>query len=481
LPQILGTRNGLRFLEHITFDDVRTDWLIFNQSSGREEELWLLVARDTATAMVLGFVMHPATIREDGSATHLGLKQMKQLAGWLLERYPLPPYVVTWKIERGTATLSDGMRLALGELLGHRIAVSYTSMIGSESSPAGYREKKKGNSRGKASHEAHNRLFHTQGSYIAGQTGNRWDVRPADLNARAKEAVEIWQMRDRLPAHLRGTEQYPLLTLNQARENLFKICGEQNARTDHALEGFEEVLERRGGRIVKRMESPIERAGRLAQGYEFTPVSPAIVAAFYEHSERPVLVKPNGEIEFQHDGRTFIFANGGLPLVPGTKGLGYFHPDDPKFLHLTDGRGAMLGTWVRRDRVAQHDRDALADAMRYTHVARETARAAANELAAPQRAELEAMRAHNAALIQTSDFTDVTEPPAPANGTVGSPAGAALTAVSATVKADKKQRREHGDALRKFSGDVAELAESVPGAGCQVSGDADDFSAEGLL
>lgn len=445
LPQILGTRAGLRFLELITFDDVRTDWLVFNPGTGREEELWLLVARDTASAMVLGFVMHPATIREDGSAMHLGLQQMKQLAGWLLERYPLPPYIVTWKIERGTATLSEGMRLALGELFGHRIAVSYTSMIGSESSPAGYREKKKGNSRGKASHEAHNRLFHTQGSYIAGQTGNRWDVRPADLNARAKEAVEIWQMRDRLPEHLRGQEKYPLLTLNQAREHLFRICGEQNARTEHALEAFEEVLERVGDRIVKRMERPIERAARLARGYEFTPVSPAIVAAFYEHSEKPVIVKPNGELEFQHEGRTFIFRHGGNPLVPGTKCLAYFHPDDPKFLHLTDGRGGLLGTWLRRDRVAHHDRDALAEAMRYTHIAREAAREAANALAQPQRAELSAMRAHNAELLKLSEFTDVTEAPAAGTGTVGAPVGAALTAVSAAVKAAPKRAAEKAE------------------------------------
>src|SRR5688572_17677888 len=56
LPQVLGSRAGLRFLEKITFDDVRTDWLIRNPKTGKAEELWLLVARDEATAMVLGFV-----------------------------------------------------------------------------------------------------------------------------------------------------------------------------------------------------------------------------------------------------------------------------------------------------------------------------------------------------------------------------------------------------------------------------------------
>lgn len=456
LPQQLGTRRGLRFLEKITFDDVRTDWLVFNTKTGAHEELWLLIARDEATAMILGFVMHPATVREDGSAAHLGLKQMKQLAGWLLERYPLPPYVVTWVVERGTSTLSEGMRAALGELFGNRIRFTVTSMIGSSSSPAGYREKKKGNSRGKASHESHNRLLHTQGANLPGQTGARWDIRPADLNARTAECAEIWELRGRLPAELQGREKYPLLTLQQARANLFRICHDQNSRTEHKLEDFDEVLEwfdgqrwqpqqtfkaESGIQIRKRMEMPIERAARLARGYEWTHVSPEIVAAFYEHSEKLERVEDNGEIRFEFEGKILRFVHGGIPLVPGTKVLAYFHPDDPKFLHLTDGRGAVLGTWIRRERVGFRDTDALAEAMRYTSIAREAAREAANTLAAPQRAELEAMRAHNEELLKLAEFTDITEAPTEKieDGRlkiVGAPVGAALTAVSAAVKTD---------------------------------------------
>jgi hypothetical protein len=444
LPMILSDRAQLRFLELVTFDDVRTDWLVFDPATGQACELWLLVARCTATAMVLGFVMHPATVREDGKATHLGARHMKQLAGWMLERYPLPPYVVTWKLERGTAGMDEAVRAALGELLGNRIAFSITSMIGARTSPSGYAEKKKGNSRGKASHESHNRLLHTQGSYINGQTGNRWDIRPADLLDRNKEAVQIWQMRELLPEHLRGQEQYPLLTLNTAREQLFRICNAQNERTDHKLQGFEEIAERVGDRIIKRMESPMERAARLVRAVQgdWTPVSPAIITTFYEHTERAIVVKPNGEIEFQHDGRSFTFAHGGVPLVPGTKALGYYHPDDPGFLHVTDGRGGILGTWIKRGRVAFGDQEALAAAMRYTHLARESARTAANQLAEPQRAELEAMRQHNAELMQLSQFTDVTAAPAANQGTIGAPVGAALTTVSEAIKAEAVQTKK---------------------------------------
>lgn len=439
LPQILQDRSQLRFLELVTFDDVRTDWLVLHE--GQACELWLLVARDEATRMVLGFVMHPAGVREDGKAMHLGARHMKQLAGWMLERYPLPPYVMIWKLERGTAGLDEAIRMALGELLGKRITFSVTSMIGAAKSPAGYKEKAKGNSRGKASHESHNRLLHTQGSFIAGQTGNRWDVRPADLPARADEAVEIW---NELPSELRGQGRYPILTMPQAREHLFRLFNAQNERTAHKLQGFDEVIEELEGKLIKRMESPIERAAKLVARVngEWAPVSPHIVRVFYEHTERRVVVKENGEISFDLEGRTHTFAHAGNPLLPGAKALAYFHPDDPAFLHLTDGRGAMLGTWLRRALVKYGDQEALAAAMRYTHIAREAAKAAANKLAEPQRADLEAMRAHNAELMRLNEFTDVTPPPCsgvsvsaagggtPPLQTVGSPIGAALVAVS---------------------------------------------------
>lgn len=472
LPNVLGTRRGLRFLELVTFDDVRTDWLVLDTATGQAVELWLLVARCSASAMVLGFVMHPATIREDGKATHLGARHMKQLGGWMLERYPLPPYVSTWKLERGTAGMDEAIRTALGELLGNRIEFSITSMIGATASPSGYAEKKKGNSRGKASHESHNRLMHTQTAFIAGQTGNRWDIRPADLNARSKEATEIWQIAQYLPAHLRGSEKYPILTVGQAREHLFRIFNEQNERTEHDLEGFDEIVVRVGDRFTKRMQSPIERAAMLIQQVkgDWTPINPAIITTFYEHTEKLVVVKPNGEIEFHQDGQQNIFAPGDAPLPPGTKALAYYLPDDPSLVYLTDGKGCFLGIWTRRNRVAFGDKDALANAMRYTHIAREAARTAANRLAEPERAELEAMRAHNAELMQLNQFTDVTEAPAAKEGTIGSPVGAALTTVSQAIKADvkrakKKATAEEREASQTAASDLLRVFKSVATTG----------------
>jgi hypothetical protein len=439
LPQMLGTRKNLRFLEKITFDDVRMDWLVFNEATGQAEELWLLVARDEATAMVLGFVMHPATVRDDGSASHLGARQMKELAAYVLERYPLPPYLVHWVVERGTATLAEAVKAALGELLNNRIKVHYTSMIGGKS-PVGYAEKRKGNSRGKASHEAHNRLFHTQASFIEGQTGANWGIRPADLEARVKECRQIHEFAQTLPESKRADVKYPLLTLSQAREKFEQICHEQNCRDQHKLEDFDRVVEVWTGerwevaeaapvgvQCRTRMERPYERAVRLIRAVEkWDRISPDIIVTFLEHTQRIEFVEPNGEIKISHEGKTLNFRNSGQPLPPGTKCLAYHHPAQPEFLHLTTGDGRILGTWIQRGRGMFLDQKALAEAMRYTHAAREAAKATAAELAAPQRERLNDMRANNAALEK---FVVITDAPKATSAIAGSTIGKAFQGI----------------------------------------------------
>jgi hypothetical protein len=458
LPQVLGTRKNLGFLEKITFDDVRTDWLIFNPESGQAEEMWVLVARDEATAMVLGFVMLPATVREDGKATHLGAQQMKELAGYLLQTYPLPPYKVNWVVERGTATLAEAVKLALGELFGERIVVHYTSMIGNKS-PNGYAEKKKGNSRGKASHESHNRLFHTQASWIGGQTGNRWDIRPSELPARVAEARETYLSSQDMPEHLRDQVKYPLPTPAKARDLFRQFCIDQNFRTDHKLEDFDDVVDifvdgkwcpvsevpkGQTGPLRKRKEKPVERAMRLIRAVErWDQCSPDIIKSFLEHTVRQRPVETSGEIEFTHEGKLLTFkAPDGLALPPGTKCLCYFHPQDPQFLHVTSGDGRFHGTWYLRGRTEYLDRAALEQAMRYTQSARKAALATARELAGPEIAQLEVMREHNE---QLQNFVVTGSVPECAS-IIGTNAVSAAITSTKQEKVETKKRDQRRDA-----------------------------------
>jgi len=473
LPQILASRAGMKFMEEVTFDDLRFDYLIFNPETGQAEELWALIARESSCRLVLGGVLHPATVREDGRAAHLGARHMKELAGYLLQTYPLPPYAVTWKVERGTATLREGVKLALGELFNDRIKVSYTMMIG-DRSPVGYKEKAKGNSRGKAIHEAPNRLYHTQASFLPGQTGARYDIRPADLEARCEEARQIWQRAQSLPEHLRAGVKYPLKTPAEARKWFNQFSLDQNFRTDHQLEGFDEVLEfldpatsrwqlvtegHAGTQLRKRMESPVERAVRkIREVARWDRVSPELVITFLDHTQRPVKVEANGEIKFTHEGRVLVFRNGGNPLSPQTKALAYFNPQDPQFIHLTSGDGRVLGTWAMRGRVAYQDQEALAQAMRYTHAAREQAKATAAELAAPQRAVLDDMRTHNAELEK---FITVTDAPT-ATGIIGDSLVGAVMRTIKTTAGEMKVNPPPVEPVKDCTDDLLKRADESP-------------------
>lgn len=488
-PHVHGTREDLRFMELVQFDDVRCDFRVMDTDSGQVNDLWLLVARDVATTMLLGFGMRPARSRDDGSQEHLKLQDMKQLTGWLLETYGLPPYRMTWKIERGTATLAQGTADALTEMIGpDRIHVSYSSMITGKS-PVGYSEKAVGNSKAKAMLESLNRLQHMLTSHFPGQIGLNYGKRPTQLLAMEREAQEIWSShRPEDRANLR----YPFYTIPQARTGLFEIFGIQNRRTEHDCEGFSKIAEwfnaERGTwepahtapenmadcKVRTRMESPIERAAALLAGCEpFTKVAPEILTAFYAHTQRTVKVADNGEIQIMIEGKILRFAPPApeFALAPETKALGYFNPDDPRFLTLTDGRGAVLGTWLRRGLVKHGDAEALAAAIRYSTTALNVEKSRAVELAAGTTAELEAMRTHN------TGFVTVVEP-RPAQKILSSPIASTVAGMAGATKAERTQATRRTKELQNFAGDISDLAgqpESVDGP----SGT--DFAAEGLL
>ncbi len=461
IPQVRSTREGLRFMEEVQFDDVKVDFRVFDVATGKPVDLWLLIAHDRATAMLLGFGMRPATVRDDGTQTHLKLQDMKQLSGWLLERYGLPPYPMTWKVENGTATYDTGTAAAIQDLLKDRLNVSFSMMIRGNS-PSGYLERALGNSKGKASLESHNRIGHLIAAGLPGQVGPHYGVRPRDLAARERECELIYHAADELPAGLRERLiqefGYPLLTLQQARKHLANGFNIRNQRTDHNLEGFEQILQNVGGTIVRRMESPAERAERLVRecGAPFSPVSPEIVMAFYAHTQRSVVVTPAGEIEFTHEGRKLTFAaGGGTPLRPGAKALAYYHPDDPRFLHLTDGSGRILGTWLRRALVKAGDTAALSEAMRLQASALKAAKARATELNRGELARLDTMRARNAQLLAESTFVDVAAAAPISADSITSPVAAHLA--GAREAAADISARHHAAATREGRAAAADI------------------------
>jgi hypothetical protein len=246
------------------------------------------------------------------------------------------------------------------------------------------------------------------------------------LKARCDEAREICAASRNLPEHLRNEVKYPLPTLARARELFREFSIQQNFRRDHNIEDFQEVMEwwdgskwqlccdrtppPAGAQLQARKEMPVERALRLIRAVEkWDRTSPDVVITFLEHSQRWEKIEANGEIKMTWRKRDLVFSNPGSRLEEGARVLCYHNEQEPEFLHVTTGDGRYLGCWSLRGRGAFLDREALAQAMRYTHAAREAARTIAGELAAPQRAALDDMRTHNSELLRP--FEVVTDAP----------------------------------------------------------------------
>jgi hypothetical protein len=127
--------------------------------------------------------------------------------------------------------------------------------------------------------------------------------------------------------------------------------------------------------------------------------------------------------------------------------LGYFNPSEPHFLYLTDGAGRILGLWLRRARVPYHDQELLAQAFRYTDAALKAAQQTAADYASADRAELDALKLHNANLARGNEFVEIAPAPAsPAIDSKRSLVAAALASAPLTRQQIKAKSQAEADA-----------------------------------
>jgi hypothetical protein len=205
----------------------------------------------------------------------------------------------------------------------------------------------------------------------------------------------------------------------------------------------------------KRKERPVERAARLIAGHQWEFVSPEIIVAFLKHTARlRPIANDAGEIKTTVEGTELTFAPSSNAVVPApdTKVLCHFNENDPALLHVTTGRGAILGTWYRRGRNTGKDEEALNNAFRYTATALAAATARAEQLAAPERARLESIRAHNAELERGNDFIEIAQPTLPpADSQLSSPVAHALATTAPAVKRRVKNEQQEQAELARIA------------------------------
>jgi hypothetical protein len=389
LLHIPQTREGMRFLEYITLDDVETDFLIQVPDHPSPVVMKCIVAKDIATDLGLRFGARPALPKDNNDGKH-GIKRqdVKIIIYNILRTYGFPTdYVMHIIVERGTATLSEADAAVLSEISGGHIVVHWTSMIGGKSLPYAFADGATGNPTGKAWLETSFNPMHNRLGNLPGQKGAHYQLRPAAMAGRERELKALVKAGAMIPPALRAQLRLPFLSYKEAYESMEQLFRTNNSRTEHEMEGFEDVHIWRwitnppapwqsmenfpmplptgaeaSIEIAKRPESPIERWHRLIQGYAFEKIPESSATLFLDQHHDKVTVR-KGIITIKIDGKAYSFRDEETGLMENeAQYIAYYsrkdiqsaarvsnRKNDMACIYLTDGKGRYLGKlplWV---------------------------------------------------------------------------------------------------------------------------------------
>jgi hypothetical protein len=364
LPNVPQDVSDIRPLEYVVFDDVEVDFLISITGSTAPVKIRLLVAMDLCSRVILGFGVRPAVTRPDGVEDSLKLRDMKCVVARFLSKWGYPlDYRMTFIVERATATLKEGDIAALHEISNGQIHVSLTSMIAG--SVFEFRDRATGNSWGKAWLESFFNWLHNELGDREGQKGRRYDLAPAELHGRTRELALLMRAGQRMPLALRQQLRVPFMSGAEALQEISAAFAKANDRTDHALQGHDEIqlyrvdpehpwrpreelplLAIRLGLDVaalsqraewsSRMESPNERLqGRIAQ-VSRQEVGPAALHRLMDEHRRVKF--SDFQFSFDYQGKEYIYLPGDalcVRLEHEDSYLAWFDPADLSVIYLT--------------------------------------------------------------------------------------------------------------------------------------------------
>jgi hypothetical protein len=428
LPQKRNDYRELRPLEMVVFDDVRCDWVIWHPEHDRPVELWLLVAMDVATRVVLDWVSLAAVPDEDGKRAELLEEHMQILAGNLLRRYGIPSaYPMTLKVENAKATFREPAANYLRTLGGAYLKIDYTHMV-TRRLPGGHEQRHGTPWDVKGVLESFFKTFHNQAASLPGQTGARYDLAPAELREVKREAHELLAECEDLPAEILAQLRLPVLGHDEAIATLDRLFAELNARTRHNLSGFEKLqlfrlpsdlawrpiaeLARypaavaREARLTRRMESPLERLARLLRAQPpFTIVPDDALLPLLARTIKRVRRPAPYTISWTQDGVEWLFRSTDIPQLERGEGAPYsvkLLPHDLTIAYLFDCDGRRLGAMHRVLAAGVMDEEAQKRALGEVMQARAPLVAQVDETHAPDRAAHEERRAHNRAVLDAA-------------------------------------------------------------------------------
>jgi hypothetical protein len=380
LPIIPGTREGIRFLEWVFFDDVVHDRKIIVPGTIEPVRLLQLGGLDYASGVYLKFGLRPDLTREDGTRDRLKRRDFLFLVAHLLLEYGWPAdYVMHIVCERGTATMSLAEAQFLYDISEGQIRVGYTSMEGQF--VLAWDEAKSGNAAAKGPIESWHNLFHNELGSEAGQVGKDRHHSPAALMSSDRHVAALNKAALLLTPEQRQSLRLPYPTLNEAHARSIQVVQRINRRRDHEMESFDSVLMWRLPGVAMdwqpeaalldlppavretveyrtRLETPLERLQRLSHGVRFIRPHPGALVRLYEDSHTVTrLTNLQAIVEIENKSYTFGPDDPLAALPNGTEVFLHHAPIEPTYAIVTSG-GKFVGVW-RRQLARRTDADSI--------------------------------------------------------------------------------------------------------------------------
>lgn len=384
LPHVVRDTSGLRFMELIVIDDFETDIVVQarNPLTGRYEMVTCtgLLAMDVATRTTLAFALKPRFRDEESRRVAITRADVQFLLHSVFSTHGLPgDWGCTILCENASAAISDDVADMLESLFG--VQVGRTGMLADKVLANGF-VPKGGKPWEKGWIESSFNIMGNHAGAFPGHKGAMYTLKPDDHEARLLYAENLLKTEGLAPEVVDQLKT-GFWKLDQAIEGYSRILGYMERRTDHRMQGFDEVcdyeLPGEPGLITEtqaqalpreqllrlvptpRRESPIERKVRLTANMRRVQLA--------EHALALLLLTPkrckveNLRVTFTHLGEGFTFAEAGSPimdLAEGTELLGYFDPARPDKLFCCRQNGRYIGTVRRRGAVDIRACEALA-------------------------------------------------------------------------------------------------------------------------
>lgn len=369
LPFVPGTREGVRFLEYVFWDDVVHDRKCILRGYVEPMRLLQLGGLDYASGVYPMFGLRPDVPRDDGTRDRLKRRDFLWLIAEFHRQFGYPAdYPMHHIVERATATMSKAEAEFLFDISGGMIRVCYTSMEGQL--VLAWQEGKSGNPQGKSPIESWHNLFHNEQAALAGQVGKDRDHSPAALYGSDREAVALNKVKMLLSPRDKARIKLPYPELLEAHQQSIQIVHRINRRRDHVCEGFQKVLLWRVKKTKMEwrheaelaetdiphesldfrpvQETPIERLQKLSAGVTMNFIHPGALVRFYEDSHSPAPVKRR-QAAVRIDGKVFIFGPQRADECPpnGQQIVLHHAPIEPT-MALVTLNGRFLGVWRRQ-------------------------------------------------------------------------------------------------------------------------------------